>query len=53
MKFIKRIFCFHFKWKQTGEKITGLIGVSIEWECKKCGKKMYRDLFNPPIDFID
>jgi transcription elongation factor Elf1 len=44
-----RFFCGHIQWIKTGNKI----GVNLnEHKCIKCGKKIYKDSFNPPISYI-
>lgn len=43
----------HLKWAKTGESITGFLGVSYQWKCKNCDKKIYRDVFDPPVSYID
>lgn len=48
-KLIRIIFCSHIKYIKTGK----VLGRLHEYKCKKCGKSIYRDYFNPPISLIE
>lgn len=45
---ITRLFCGHYKW----EKTENTIGWLHEHKCQKCGKKIYRKIFDPPISMV-
>jgi len=47
---LKKIFCLHIFFFKTGN----ILGDRLhEWECQKCGKKIFREYFNPPVNFIE
>ena len=45
---MSRFFCGHYKWVKTGNTK----GYLYEHKCKKCGKKIYRGVLDPPISYV-
>ena len=47
-KLIKRLFCGHLRWIRTEQ-----VGFTIyEHTCIRCGKKIHRDIDQPPVSWI-
>lgn len=48
MKFFKRLFCVHYYIK-TSDRLGCML---YKWKCTKCGKEVYKDYMNSPINPI-
>ena len=48
LRVITRLFCGHYKWIKTGDTF----GCLYEHECQKCGKKIYREILDPPVSIV-
>ena len=46
---MRRFFCGHVKWMETGNTIGNKLH---EHKCVRCNKMIYRDRFNPPISYV-
>jgi len=48
MEWIKRLFCLHLNWVETGL----ILGFYDELVCVKCGKKKFFEFNNHPVNYL-
>ena len=49
MRFLKKMFCPHLIWIKTGK----MMGKLFEHKCNVCFKRIYREMGDEPISFIN